>query len=65
VTKEKAKKLFVAWTYESEQSLRNALKADWHAVQLAWSCFTDMLCKEGDITQHQYDTWLFPWPKKN
>lgn len=30
------------------------------AVNYEWSCFTDTLCKEGLITQKQYDTWLTP-----
>lgn len=26
----------------------------------AWNNFTDVLCKDGNITAHQYDTWEHP-----
>ena len=35
-------------------------KKDIPAKQLAWSGFVDMLCKNGDITQKQFDTWGNP-----
>lgn len=28
--------------------------------QFAWTCFIDMLCKDGEITQQQYATWGNP-----
>lgn len=37
--------------------------ADFWKAQLAWSIFTDNLCKTGVITQRQYDTWLPPFPQ--
>jgi len=27
---------------------------------LEWSCFTDSLCKNGDITESQYNRWSTP-----
>ena len=36
--------------------------ADYWKAHEAWSGFTDMLCKNGDITQKQYDTWSTPFP---
>jgi len=30
------------------------------ARQFAWQCFIDSLCKNGEITQRQYDTWGNP-----
>jgi len=27
----------------------------------AWNNFTDFLCKDGRITQKQYDTWVNPF----
>ena len=27
----------------------------------AWNNFTDTLCKEGEISQRQYDTWIGPY----
>lgn len=35
-------------------------KKDKPALQLAWQCFIDGLCKDGTITQKQYDTWGNP-----
>ena len=55
--------MFIEQFYGSHTALHNALKADWWAVQFNWSCFIDALCKNGDITQEQYNTWTFPWPR--
>lgn len=33
----------------------------WRAFE-AWSTFIDGLCKEGRITQKQYETWETPFP---
>lgn len=57
-------KYFIQAYYGDEDKLQAALKADWHAVQYAWSLYTDALCKNGEITLQQYESWLFPWPKK-
>jgi len=27
----------------------------------AWGIYIDGLCKAGEITQKQYETWGFPW----
>jgi hypothetical protein len=27
----------------------------------AWNNYTDMLCKDGEITSHQYNTWTNPF----
>lgn len=35
-------------------------KNDIPAKQLAWTVFIDILCKNGDITQKQFDTWGNP-----
>lgn len=35
--------------------------ADYWTAQLAWAEYTDMLCKNGNITQHQYDSWSPPF----
>lgn len=34
---------------------------DPHARAEAWGIFIDSLCKEGKITQKQYESWGFPW----
>lgn len=36
-----------------------ARKADYCKVQFEWSCFIDSLCKNGEITQRQYDNATF------
>lgn len=35
---------------------------DYWIGQLCWSSYTDMLCKDGIITQKQYNTWSTPFP---
>jgi hypothetical protein len=37
------------------------LKGDVVAKREAWNDFTDMLCKEGDITMNQYNNWSNPF----
>lgn len=27
----------------------------------AWNNYTDALCKDGEITLRQYETWSHPW----
>jgi len=36
-------------------------KNDKPAISQAWNDYTDMLCKDGQITQRQYDTWTNPF----
>jgi hypothetical protein len=31
------------------------------ARRTAWNDYTDMLCKDGMITEHQYETWDNPF----
>lgn len=57
-------KYFVQSYFGDESKLKAALKQDWYAVQYAWSIFIDSLCKNGEITQEQYNSWVFPWPKR-
>ena len=33
---------------------------DWPARAEAWNNFIDTLCKDGDISEHQYNTWTSP-----
>lgn len=30
------------------------------ALSEDWAMFTDMLCKDGEITEKQYNTWIVP-----
>lgn len=32
-------------------------KTDRHLISYEWGIFTDMLCKNGEITTKQYETW--------
>lgn len=41
--------------------IRECRASDKPALQEAWNNFTDRLCKDGRITQRQYDTWLNPF----
>ena len=36
-------------------------KGDTIAKREAWNDYTDMLCKEGDITMNQYNNWSNPF----
>lgn len=38
---------------------RRARKDDYCKVQFEWSCFIDSLCKNGEITQRQYENAKF------
>ena len=40
------------WTYEA---------SDKPALREAWNNFTDSLCKDGLITERQYETWANPF----
>ena len=57
MTKEKAVKVFK----ELFTNFRNELKVDRIAVALCWDDFTDTLCKDGEITEGQYNRWSNPW----
>ena len=35
---------------------------DYWTAHECWANFTDIMCKNGDITQKQYDTWETPFP---
>ena len=38
-------------------------RVDYCTAQEAWAAYVDGLCKDGQITQKQYDTWLTPFPE--
>lgn len=59
--KSQAIQIFVEGYYGNKKELHKALRQDYLAVQFAWECFVDGLCKDGDITQEQYNSWTFPW----
>lgn len=47
--------------YGNKKELHKALRQDRLAVQFAWECFVDGLCKDREITMEQYNSWTFPW----
>lgn len=53
--------LFIENYYGDKEQLHIELKRDYLSVQYAWEVFTDSLCKDGNITMQQYETWTFPW----
>ena len=61
MTKQQAFQIFTAEYYGDKHKLKRAVANDYYTVQLEWSCFTDMLCRNGDITAKQYSTWLTPF----
>ena len=44
-------------------TLKNELKKDRIAVCEHWNNYTDMLMKNGDITEYQYSSWNNPFQK--
>lgn len=55
-----ADRLFIESYYGSSEAFRAAVQDDYCKAQFNWSCFVDGLCKSGEITERQYDTWAFP-----
>lgn len=54
MTKEEAQKYFERYYLKEGEY-------DYWTVQEMWSAYVDGLCKEGEITQKQYDTWTTPY----
>ena len=54
-----ATKIFIETYYPN--NLHEELRKDYLAVHFNWECFIDSLCKNGDITQEQFNNWTFPW----
>lgn len=51
---------FIKAVYNGDyRAYRKARNNDYCKVQFEWSCFIDSLCKEGEITQRQYDNATF------
>lgn len=61
MTKNEAAELFITEYYGSKYNLRKAIDDDKVEVRCSWVDFTDWLCRDGYITQKQYDTWTCPW----
>lgn len=61
MTKSSAKQLFIETYYGDKENLHEALRKDRLAVQEEWEIFTDILCRDGEITMAQFESWVFPW----
>lgn len=59
MTKEQVKKEFEI--YVLPNVIARYGTNDKPAVRTAWNEFTDLLCKQGTITQKQCDTWDNPY----
>jgi len=57
MTKQQAKEEFTATYGSTREEWRN----DKPGLREAWNDYTDRLCKDGQITQRQYDRWLNPF----
>ncbi len=57
MTKAEAVRIFK----EYHPHMHKEAKDDYCKMQFEWSCFVDSLCKNGEITEHQYDTWTTPF----
>ena len=55
----------IAMRYEQAvsefKSLLNNGEYDYWTIQLMWTEFVDGLCREGRITQKQFDNWSCPY----
>lgn len=56
VTKQEVEKLFME--RHAEYSILS--ETDKVANREVWNNWTDMLCKTGVITEHQYNNWTYP-----
>lgn len=54
------KRRYINEIYEGDykQYLRDR-RADYCKAQFQWACWIDMLCKDGEISQKQYDSAVF------
>ena len=54
LTKKEVERMFKEEVYPSLN------KSDKPMIREAWNDFTDMLCKDGQISDNQYNTWSTP-----
>ncbi len=54
-----AKTLFVEEFFKTESEYHKSIKQDYLAVQEMWACYIDGLCKDGIITERQYENATF------
>ena len=61
MTKQQAYAIFVEEFYKDKYNLARARDNDAIKVNVEWGEFIDMLCKNGQITDRQYENWGYPW----
>ena len=54
ITKKEAEKIF------KEDFLAGLNKKDKTLIRTTWNDFTDTLCKDGQISEKQYNNWGYP-----
>lgn len=59
MTERQIKRLFIDTHYKNIIEYRKARKNDYLKEQFRFTCFIDALCKNGEITQKQFDTIIF------
>lgn len=53
------KHLFILECYGTMKAYKKARRKDYYKVQFEWSCFIDNLCRDGIITQIEYEKAIF------
>ena len=62
MTKVTALAFFKSWLNDvKEQGVWTYSEGDKVALREAWNNYTDSLCKDGLITERQYETWSNPF----
>lgn len=59
MTAREVKKEFIRMYYGNRGYYNAARRKDYCKVQFEWSCFIDGLCKDGVISQYQYNRMTF------
>ena len=59
MTASEVKKEFIELYYGNRGCYNVARRKDYCKVQFEWSCFIDGLCKDGVISQYEYDRITF------
>lgn len=61
MTKREAIGLFKQSVWPQIKSAHGYSDTDKPAIREAWNDYTDALCKGGNITMRQYETWTHPF----
>ena len=61
------KQALAEWKFWRPTVMRSNGTPDYHCRRVVWDAFVDGLCKDGRISQSQYDRWAYPadcFPRK-